>query len=119
MIQSRFSIEIKEGAKVDLLFALSLFEVARQRGMRLELGADATWKEEMDYFVRFFHCAAIVAWEYRQFDSPEIGEYPYTLLDMAEWATSNPKGFADLIRKGCASIAGTTTAADGDEVKKK
>lgn len=112
MIRSRYSITI-EGASVDLLFTLSIFEIARRRGVVIASEVK-TVAARMDFFNKLIYLAAINAWEYRAFDDPTIGDFPYKLLDIAEWAGNHPLEYARIIKGASAAIAGKEI----DEVEK-
>lgn len=104
MIRSRYAINI-EGANVELLFTLSIFEIARRRGIVIasEMKNVAA---RMDFFNKLIYLGALNAWEYRAFDDPGLGEFPYKLIDIAEWAGNHPLEYARIIKGASAAIAG-------------
>ncbi len=122
MIRSRYEIELREGGKVEMLFTLALFGIAKKRGISLDLGEEATADERITYYVKLMYAAAILAWEYRAIDNPSLGEFPYKFIDFAEWSGNHPLQFAKIIKGASSAIAGVEVDEDTDEpkdVKKK
>lgn len=122
MIRSRYEIELREGGKVEMLFTLALFGIAKKRGISLDLGEEATADDRITYYVKLMYTAAILAWEYRAIDAPSIGEFPYKFIDFAEWSGNHPLQFAKIIKGASSAIAGVEVDEDTDEpqdVKKK
>lgn len=124
MIRSRYEIELREGVKVEMLFTLALFGIAKKRGISLDLGEDADEDDRITYFIKVMYVAAILAWEYRAVDSPDMGDFPYKMMDFAEWSGNHPLQFAKIIKGASSAIAGVETDEgngdqDGDGVKKK
>lgn len=89
-----------------MLFSLALYSIAKRRGIALTLDEDADAGERLLYFQKVFYCAAITAWELKLMDDPSLGEFPYTLLDIAEWCANNPFELVKLIKGASAAIAG-------------
>lgn len=121
MIRSRYEIELREGVKVELLFTLALFGIAKKRGISLDIEEGAEAEERITYFVKLIYAAAILAHEYRRIDSPALGEFPYTMMDIAEWSGNHPVQFARIIKGASAAIAGVEgePEEEGGDVKKK
>lgn len=123
MIRSRYEIELREGVKVELLFTLALFGVAKRRGIALDIEEGAGAEERITYFVKLMYAAAILAHEYRLIDSPGLGEFPYNIMDFAEWSGNHPIQFAKIIKGASAAIAGVEPeegeAQGAEDVKKK
>ena len=121
MIRSRYEIELREGVKVELLFTLALFGVAKKRGISLDIEEGAQAEERITYFVKLIYAAAILAHEYRRIDAPALGEFPYTMMDIAEWSGNHPVQFARIIKGASAAISGVEgePEAGEDDVKKK
>lgn len=120
MIRSRYEIELREGVKVEMLFTLALFGIAKKRGISLELGEDAGTDDRVTYYLKLMYAAAILAWEYRAIDNPSIGEFPYTFIDIAEWSGNHPLQFASLIKGASSAIAGVEVDdSEPTDVKKK
>lgn len=111
MIRSRYEITIRS-EKVQLLFSLSIFEIARRRGIVIAAEVKNV-AARMDFFNKLIYLAAINAWEYRAFDEPSIGEFPFKLIDIAEWAADHPLDYARIIKGASAAIAGR----ESDEVE--
>ena len=114
MIRSRYELELREGVKVEMLFTLALFGIAKKRGISLDLEADASADERITYYVKMMYVAAILAWEYRAIDTPSIGDFPYTMMDFGEWSGNHPLQFAKMIKGASAAIAGVDIE-DGDQ----
>ncbi len=123
MIKSRYDIELREGVKVEMLFTLALFGIAKKRGISLELEANADTDDRLTYYIKLMYLAAILAWEYNAIESPSIGEFPYKMIDFAEWSGDHPLQFAKIIKGASSAIAGVEVDDNADQdtegVKKK
>jgi len=122
MIRSRYEIELKAGVKVEMLFTLALFGIARKRGISLDLDEDAGPDDRITYYVKLMYCAAVLAWEYNAIDSPSLGEFPYKMIDFGEWTGNHPVSFAKIIKGASSAISGIETdeqSEPGEDVKKK
>lgn len=122
MIRSRYQITLKGGRRVDLLFSLALFGIAKREGISLVMEDTGDVSERINFFLKVIYCGARTAWEYRSFDGG-IGDFPYSFLDFAEWAADNPKEFAEIIRGASSAISGKELPEEPedcvDDVKKK
>lgn len=94
---ARQIIELKKGVKVELLFTPSLFGVARRRGLALTIKDQEDELEVMEAYVKLSYIAALNAWEAKQYDAPELGDFSYNYEDFQEWAANDPKALARLV----------------------
>lgn len=117
MVRVKYQIELHEGVKVDLLFTLSMYEVARKRDMKIVLEDSANNVQVIEFYQKIIYIAALNAWEVNLFDHPSIGEFPYTFMDFVEWSQQNSREFGKLIVFAAEAISGGRDK-DG-EVKKK
>jgi hypothetical protein len=126
MIRTRYTITPREGVKTELLFTLSLFAIAKRRGVALAVEDFGDTTQRMDFFIKLIWCAAHNAWEYRRMEDPSLGDLDLSILDVAEWAGDHPKDFAAIIRGASEAISGkelpegdAAEKALADEKKKK
>lgn len=125
MIRSRYQIEIKERVKIELLFTLSLFGVASKRKINLALDDPSDANARISFFLKLIYCGAINAWEYQRMEDATMGDFPYSLLDVAEWGGNHPREFAEIIKGASAAISGSdlpegaSEADAAEDVKKK
>lgn len=104
MIQILHTITMK-GGNVELLATPALFDIAVKRGMVIE--ADSKNAAEVySAYTKLVYLAALNAWEVRRFDSPSMGECPYTLMDFIEWATNDPAEFVKVMEFVLLAITG-------------
>ena len=138
MVQVLHMITLKGGAAVELLATPALFDIAAKRGMKIEADADNPM-EVYDAYTKMIYLAMLNAWAVRRYDDPAMGDCPYKLMDIVEWASNNMDAFVKAVDfilealtgknlKGhataTAKVAENTeekpnTANDGEAVKKK
>lgn len=118
MARYRFNLELGE-RRVDLLFSVTLGYTAKRKGISLSCEDSTNPEERLAFFVRLLYVAALNAWEYNSIDDPSLGEFPFRVIDFAEWATANPKDFAEMIKASSEAMAGLFQKETGGEVKKK
>jgi len=117
MIRTRYTITPREGVKTELLFTLSLFAIAKRRGVALAVEDFGDTTQRMDFFIKLIWCAAHNAWEYRRMEDPSLGDLDLSILDVAEWAGDHPKDFAAIIRGASEAISGKELP-EGDAAEK-
>ena len=95
MIQPRQTITINGGEEA-LLFLPSMYMVAKQRKLSLEV-RDVTNKMEIrDLYVKIIYLAYLNAWEKMVYDGRRKGEPPLHIDDFDIWAYVNPQRFGEL-----------------------
>lgn len=112
------------GEQAELLFSVTVFSLARSRGIDLSLEDSTDIGERLKFFAKIFYLGALNAWEYRLLDDPSLGEMPFRVIDFAQWMGDNPKEAARLIQLSSAAISGKDLGKDevkedGEDVKKK
>lgn len=137
MIQVLHTIKMKGGEQVELLATPALFAIAKRRGWTIEADADNT-AEVFSAFTKLIYLAALNAWDVRRYDSPEMGECTYKLMDFVEWASNDGDAFVkavnfvlyaltgkelkDYATEGAKASENAENAAnenEGEDVKKK
>ena len=96
MIQVLHTIKMRGGEQVELLATPALFGIAKRKGLKIEANASDRM-EVYDAYMKLIYLAALNAWEVRRWESPAMGECPYTLMDFVQWASSDVKGFSDTL----------------------
>ena len=96
MVQVLHMITLKGGEQVELLATPALFAIAKRRGWTIEADADNA-AEVFSAYTKLIYLAALNAWEVRRYDSPEMGECSYKLMDFVEWASNDAEGFVNAI----------------------
>lgn len=92
MVQVLHMITLKGGEQVELLATPALFAIAKRRGWTIEAEA-----EVFSAYTKLIYLAALNAWEVRRYDSPEMGECSYRLMDFVEWASSDADAFVKAV----------------------
>lgn len=87
---------MKGGAQVELLATPALFDIARRRGMTIEVNTENV-TEMCGAYTKLIYLAALNAWEVRRYDNPELGDFPHSLMDFVEWSSSDADGFVKAI----------------------
>jgi len=95
MVQVLHTIKMKGGV-VELLATPALFGIAQRKGMTIEADSDNA-SEIYSAYTKLIYLAALNAWEVRRYDSPEMGECEYKLMDFVEWASNDAEGFVNAI----------------------
>lgn len=96
MVQVLHMITLKGGEQVELLATPALFAIAQKRGWAIE--ADASNASEVfSAYTKLIYLAALNAWEVRRYDSPEMGECSYRLMDFVEWASNDVDAFVKAV----------------------
>jgi hypothetical protein len=113
MIQPRQTIQI-DGREEALLFLPSMFSVAKQRKLSLEVRDVHDPLEVRDLYVRIIYLAYLVSWDKRVYDGREKGEPPLHIEDFDIWAYNNGDRFAELANIIIEFLTGKTT----DEIVK-
>ena len=85
-----------KGGVVELLATPALFGIAQRKGMTIEADSDNA-SEIYSAYTKLIYLAALNAWEVRRYDSPEMGECEYKLMDFVEWASNDAEGFVNAI----------------------
>ena len=80
MVQVLHMITLKGGEQVELLATPALFAIAKRRGWTIEADA-ANAAAVFSAYTKLIYLAALNAWEVRRYDSPEMGECSYRLMD--------------------------------------
>ena len=122
MINPRQTININGGEEV-LLFLPSMFLIAKQRKLSLEVRDANDPMEVRDLYVRIIYLAYLVSWDKRLFDGRVKGEPPLRIEDFDIWAYLNGERFGELGTLIVEFITGKTPSeilqAKGAESKKK
>ena len=105
MVQVLHMITLKGGEQVELLATPALFDIAAKRGLAIEADSDNA-AEVYTAYTKLIYLAAINAWEVRRYDAPEMGEFPYRLMDFVEWATNEPGKFVDAMEFALVALTG-------------
>lgn len=122
MINPKQTININGGEEV-LLFLPSMFLLAKQRKLSLEV-RDANDKMEVrDLYIRIIYLAYLVSWDKKVYDGREKGEPPLRIEDFDIWAYLNGERFGELGTLIVEFITGKTPSeilqAKSAESKKK
>ena len=96
MRQVLHTITMKGGAQVELLATPALFAIAKRRGWAIEADTDNR-AEVFSAFTKLIYLTALNAWEVRRYDSPEMGEFSYRLMDFVEWASNDADAFVKAV----------------------
>jgi hypothetical protein len=137
MVQVLHMITLKGGEQVELLATPALFAIAKRRGWTIEADADNA-AEVFSAYTKLIYLAALNAWEVRRYDSPEMGECSYRLMDFVEWASSDTDAFVKAVNFVLSALTGkelkdyategakpsqtaekTANESDDEDVKKK
>lgn len=105
MIQVLHTIRMRGGEQVELLATPALFVIAKKRGMSVEAESDNV-AEVHSAYTRLIYLAALNAWDVRRYDSPQMGECPYTLMDFVQWSSYDREGFVEAISFVLAALTG-------------
>lgn len=105
MIQVRHTITMKGGAQVELLATPALFAIAKRKGMVIEADSD-NMSEVYAAYNKLIYLSALNAWEVMRFDSPEMGECPYKLMDFVEWSANDGDAFIKAVNFVLAALTG-------------
>lgn len=123
MIRARHNIVLREGVTADVLFTPSLYAIAQERGVTLEIDPTDSQTKVMRVYLSLIYLGALNAWEAKLFDHPELGAFPYEFIDFEEWAGTNPRAFVDMIDTVLQCLTGKTLRQVGqdeqDKLKKK
>lgn len=122
MINPRQTININGGEEA-LLFLPSMYMVAKQRKLSLEVRDANDPMEVRDLYIRIIYLAYLVSWDKKVYDGREKGEPPLRIEDFDIWAYQNGERFGELGALIVEFITGKTPSeilqAKGAEVKKK
>lgn len=105
MVQVLHMIRLKGGEQVELLATPALFAVAKRKGMTIEADADNA-AEVFSAYTKLIYLAALNAWEVRRYDSPEMGECTYRLMDFVEWASNDTDAFVKAVNFVLCALTG-------------
>lgn len=105
MVQVLHIITLKGGEQVELLATPALFAIAKRRGWTIEADADNA-AEVFSAYTKLIYLAALNAWEVRRYDSPEMGECSYRLMDFVEWASNDTDAFVKAVNFVLSALTG-------------
>jgi len=105
MVQVLHMITLKGGEQVELLATPALFAIAKRRGWAIEADADNA-AEVFSAYTKLIYLAALNAWEVRRYDSPEMGECSYRLMDFVEWASNDADAFVKAVNFVLSALTG-------------
>lgn len=105
MVQVLHMIRLKGGEQVELLATPALFAIAKRRGWTIEADADNA-AEVFSAYTKLIYLAALNAWEVRRYDSPEMGECSYKLMDFVEWASNDTDAFVKAVNFVLSALTG-------------
>ena len=138
MVQVLHSITLKGGAKVEILATPALFDIARKKGMTIEANASNA-NEVFSAYTKLVYLGILHAWAVGRYDDASMGDCPYKLMDVVEWASMNPEAFVKAIDFILSALTGkelkdyategaepsetadksANTQGEGEDVKKK
>lgn len=105
MVQVLDMITLKGGAKVEILATPALFDIARKKGMTIEADASNT-NEVFSAYTKLVYLGVLNAWDVRRYDDASMGDCPHRLMDVVEWASTNPDAFVKTINFILSALTG-------------
>ena len=94
-----------------MLFTPHLYSYRGTAGATLDLPSDDAPEDDrlratLSLYADVFYFAALNAWEVRRYDSPEMGECSYRLMDFVEWASNDGDAFVKAVNFVLSALTG-------------
>ena len=122
MVSAIQKINLKDGAPVRLLITPSLFSIAHQRGISLEVEdyRNDTYGT-LHLYTKIMWLAALNYIEVAKMDEPDTPDADFTFMDFEIWAGQNRKDFTRMMGIVIQCLRGDDSPVqdDGEDEKKK
>lgn len=105
------------GVEVEMLFTPSLYGISKRKGQVIEIEDSNDFSQVTNAYAKIMYLAALNAREVRQFDDPELPDLEISLMDITEWASSEPRKFGQMIAIAVEALTGEPLKVDEKDVK--
>lgn len=107
------------GHGIDLLMSVTVSYAAQRRGIDLACPDINDTEQAIRFWLKVMYAAALNHHDMLSLVNPNLGDYPYTIIDFASWQSENIAAYVDCQKWLATAMMGLKQGKTADNEKKK